>query len=153
MSYFTRDEHHRLVRIDSTSTSSPTPSLPLVVDLGFIPMANPNEPGLPNIQPLHPNVQINPKGHEEFERGSHHGDVAAPPIRILRDYLNPPKQAPTSCIVFPPHHNTLNIRSGMMQMLPQSHGMDSEQPYIFLKEFEDTCSIAMDNSCPRVYFC
>ena len=68
-----------------------------------------------------------------MEGGRIHGDMGAPQFRTLRDYMNPPRQAPSSCIVFPPHYTTLNIRSGMMQMLPQFHGVDSERPYAFIK--------------------
>ena len=60
--------------------------------------------------------------------------------------MNPPMQAPSLCIVCPPHYATLNIWSGMMQVLPQFYEMESEKPYAFIKEFEDACTLVMDNS-------
>ena len=66
--------------------------------------------------------------------------------------MNPPWQALSSCIVFPPHYATLNIRPSTMRMLPQFHGVDSERPYAFIKEFDDACSLVMDNSCPKEIF-
>ena len=158
MPSFTRDLYGRLVRLESPNSSvssrQPSPGLPLIVDLGLLPMANMNEGNPPNVLPPNPNVIPNipnpnmnaepnfpnlpdpiPNvgGGNEFDHGSNHGDMAAPQYRTLRDYMNPPRQAPSSCIIIPPHYATLNIRPGMMQLLPQFHGMDSERPYAFIK--------------------
>ena len=47
------------------------------------------------------------------------------------------------------HHTILNLKPGMLQVMPQFHGYKSEKPYTHLKDFEDACSIFQDNSCPR----
>ena len=97
----------------------------LVVDLDTFSMKNINEEGRlpnlvpPNLAPQNPNVLLNPpmggllqntllnlvhglRG-DNMEGGSIHGDIGAPQFQTLRDYMNPPGQAPSSCIVFPPH--------------------------------------------------
>ena len=66
--------------------------------------------------------------------------------------MNPLRQTPRANIVLSPQYATLNIRPRMMQMLPQLHGVDLEMTYAFIKEFEDACSLVMDNSCPRKIF-
>ena len=176
MSHWTREENRRLTRVDPPSpVNIPSSGLLLVVNRDTLPMGDMNEEGEPQnlVPPNHaqqnPNIVLNPQigglpqnppplnpahglGGDNMEGESIHGDMRAPQFRTLRDYMNPPRQAPSSCIVFPPHYATLNIRPGMMQMLPQFHGMESEKPYAFIKEFEDACSLVMDNSCPREIF-
>ncbi|GFY88457.1 hypothetical protein Acr_06g0003970 [Actinidia rufa] len=102
-------------------------------------MEDQNEEGRgPNFAPQNSNAILNPPmggvpqnplpnlahglGGDNMEGGSIHGGIGGPQFRTLRDYMNPPRQAPSSCIVFPPHYATLNIQPGMMQMLPQFHG-------------------------------
>ncbi|GFY93068.1 hypothetical protein Acr_08g0014640 [Actinidia rufa] len=84
--------------------------------------------GDPTLPPQNPNAILNPPmggvpqnplpnpahglGGDNMEGGSIHGGIGAPQFRTLRDYMNPPRQAPSSCIVFPPHYATLNIRPG-----------------------------------------
>ncbi|GFZ21982.1 hypothetical protein Acr_29g0011440 [Actinidia rufa] len=102
------------------------PGILLVVDLDTFPMEDQNEEGrVPNFAPQNPNGLPNPPmgglpqnaplnpahslGGDNMEGGSIHGDIGAPKFRTLRDYMNPPRQAPSSCIVFPPHYTTLNI--------------------------------------------
>ncbi|GFZ09773.1 hypothetical protein Acr_21g0003720 [Actinidia rufa] len=65
--------------------------------------------GVPQNPPPNPAHGL---GGDNMEGGSIHGGIGAPQFRTLRDYMNPPRQAPSSCIVFPPHYATLNIRPG-----------------------------------------
>ncbi|GFZ12821.1 hypothetical protein Acr_23g0012060 [Actinidia rufa] len=65
--------------------------------------------GVPQNPPSNPAHGL---GGDNMEGGSIHGGIGAPQFRTLRDYMNPPRQAPSSCIVFPPHYATLNIRPG-----------------------------------------
>ena len=85
---------------------------------------------------------------ENHERANNVGEVEDQ-IRTMRDYMNPIRKTPTSAIVFSTHHTTLNLKTKMLQALPQFHGCESESPYTHLKDFEDACSIFQDNSCPR----
>lgn len=160
MSYFFRDHTHRLVRVDPLRnlppgylTPSPTrrnpielPNFPLVVDLGPIPMENLNNHPMENLnnQPEH----LPGNGNNGNEGGSNMGEADVQ-IRTMRDYMNPLRQTPTSAIVIPAHHATLNVKPGMLQALPQFHGLDSEQPYTHITDFEVACSLFQDNTCPR----
>ncbi|GFZ11445.1 hypothetical protein Acr_22g0008430 [Actinidia rufa] len=70
-------------------------------------MLNPPMGGVPQNPPPNPAHGL---GGDNIEGGSIHEGIGAPQIRTLRDYMNPLRQAPSSCIVFPPHYATLNIR-------------------------------------------
>ncbi|XP_057487288.1 uncharacterized protein LOC130773354 [Actinidia eriantha] len=154
MSNFFRDHTHRLVRVDplrnlppGSLTPSPTrrnpidlPDFPLVVDLGPIPMENLNN------LPGNGNNEGNGNNGQERESNVGEADVQ---LRTMREYMNPLRQTPTSAIVIPAHQATLNVKPGMLQALPQFHGLDSEQPYTHITDFEVACSLFQDNTCPR----
>ncbi|GFS37017.1 hypothetical protein Acr_00g0049240 [Actinidia rufa] len=72
-------------------------------------MLNPPMGGVPQNPPPNPAHGL---GGDNMEGRSIHGGIGAPQFRTLRDYMNPPRQAPSSCIVLPPHYATLNIRPG-----------------------------------------
>ncbi|GFY92938.1 hypothetical protein Acr_08g0013340 [Actinidia rufa] len=139
MSHWARIDNRRLLRVNPPSPVNAPPGISLVVDLDTFFMEDQNEEGNgPNFAPQNPNAILNsPMGGvpqspspnpahglrgDNMESRSIHGGIGAPQFRTLRDYMNPPRQAPSSCIIFPPHYATLNIRPGMMQMLPQFHG-------------------------------
>ena len=79
--------------------------------------------------------------HED-DRDSNVGDTNQNhPIRTIRDYLQPPRGTSNSCIVLPintPENFTL--KSGMLQHIPSFHGVDSKNPYLYLKDFEEVCA-------------
>ena len=77
---------------------------------------------------------------EDQEKASNAKEVESQ-ICTMRDYMNPIRQTPTSAIILPVHHTTLNLKLGMLQALPQFYGCESERPYTHLKDFEDVCSI------------
>ncbi|GFS37480.1 hypothetical protein Acr_00g0052210 [Actinidia rufa] len=129
MSHWTRIDNRRLLRVDPPSPVNVPPGISLVVDLDTFSIEDQNEEGRgPNFAPQNPNAILNPPmggvpqnppqnsahglGGDNMEGGSIHGGIGAPQFRTLRDYMNPPRQAPSSCIVFPPHYATLNIRPG-----------------------------------------
>ena len=62
------------------------------------------------------------------------------PIRKLRDYLQPTRTSTPSCMVIPSTGGTFDIKPGIIQLLPKFHGLDSESPYLHLKEFDEVCS-------------
>ena len=81
--------------------------------------------------------------------GSDHGDHGSfepEACRPLREYLHPPRQTTPSCIVLPINHHRFNLKPGTIQLLPTFHGMDSENPYTHMKEFEDVCGTCMDQT-------
>ncbi|XP_026443715.1 uncharacterized protein LOC113343807 isoform X2 [Papaver somniferum] len=60
--------------------------------------------------------------------------------RTLGDYLQPERTSTPSCIVLPANAGNVSIKYGQMQALPKFHGLDSESPYIHLKEFDEVCT-------------
>ena len=59
-------------------------------------------------------------------------------FRSMRDLMHPPRMSAPSCIV--PPTEQLVIRPYLVPLLPTFHGMESENPYAHIKEFEDVCN-------------
>ena len=55
--------------------------------------------------------------------------------RSMRNRMHPPRMSAPSCIVFP--IEKLVIRPHIVPLLPTFHGMESENPYSHIKEFEE----------------
>ncbi|RVW25167.1 Retrovirus-related Pol polyprotein from transposon 17.6 [Vitis vinifera] len=56
-------------------------------------------------------------------------------FRLMRDRMHPPRMSAPSCIV--PPIEQLVIRPYLVPLLPTFYGMESENPYAHIKEFED----------------
>ena len=56
----------------------------------------------------------------------------------MRDHMHPPRMSAPSCIV--PPTEQLVIRPHIVPLLPTFHGMESENPYAHIKEFEEVCN-------------
>ena len=73
------------------------------------------------------------------DQHSHHGHQDNPnKFRSMRDRMHPPCMSAPSCIV--PPIEQLVIRPYLVPFLPTFHGMESENPYAHIKEFEDVCN-------------
>ncbi|GFY92738.1 hypothetical protein Acr_08g0011340 [Actinidia rufa] len=96
-------------------------------------LPNPPMGGLPQNSP--PNPAHGLEGGN-MEGGRIHGDIRAPQFRTLRDYMNPPRQAPSSCIVFPPHYTTLNIRPGLSRRVSQPSILSSISSTITITDYQ-----------------
>ena len=73
------------------------------------------------------------------DQHSHHGQQDNPnAFRSMKDRMHPPRMSAPSCIV--PPTEQLVIRPHIMQLLPTFHGMESENSYAHIKEFEDVCN-------------
>ncbi|RVW73732.1 Transposon Ty3-I Gag-Pol polyprotein [Vitis vinifera] len=59
-------------------------------------------------------------------------------FRSMRDRMHPPHMSAPSCIV--PPTEQLVVRPYIVPLLPTFHGMESENPYAHIKEFEDVCN-------------
>ncbi|RVW11814.1 hypothetical protein CK203_089763 [Vitis vinifera] len=59
-------------------------------------------------------------------------------FRSMRDRMHPPRMSAPSCIM--PPTEQLVIRPYIVPLLPTFHGMESENPYAHIKEFEDVCN-------------
>ncbi|KAL6336091.1 hypothetical protein AAG906_010367 [Vitis piasezkii] len=73
------------------------------------------------------------------DQHSHHGHQDNPnAFKSMRDRMHPPHMSAPSCIV--PPTEQLVIRPHIVPLLPTFHGMESENPYAHIKEFEDVCN-------------
>ncbi|RVW15629.1 hypothetical protein CK203_075353 [Vitis vinifera] len=73
------------------------------------------------------------------DQHSHHGHQDNPNEFIsMRDRMHPPRMSAPSCIV--PLTEQLVIIPHIVPLLPTFHGMESENPYAHIKEFEDVCN-------------
>ncbi|XP_022850805.1 uncharacterized protein LOC111372655 [Olea europaea var. sylvestris] len=70
-------------------------------------------------------------------------------VRTMRDYLQPPRNSAPSCFIFPLNANNFRFKPGMIPLLPNFHGLESESPYLHLKEFEEVCATFNDQTCPN----
>ncbi|RVW78418.1 hypothetical protein CK203_051453 [Vitis vinifera] len=59
-------------------------------------------------------------------------------FQSMRDRMHPPRMSAPSCIV--PPTEQLVIRPHIVPLLPTFHGMESENPYAHIKEFEEVCN-------------
>ena len=73
------------------------------------------------------------------DQHSHHGHQDNPnEFKSMSDRMYPPRMSAPSCIV--PPTEQLVIRPHIVPLLPTFHGMESENPYAHIKEFEDVCN-------------
>jgi len=52
-----------------------------------------------------------------------------------------------SCIVFPHDASHFNFKPSIIQLLPSLHGLDLENLYLHLREFEEVCNTYNDLNC------
>ena len=82
---------------------------------------------------------------DQEDRASEHGYPNHP--RTLRDFMNPTRTGSPSCIVFPADAAHFNFKPGVIQLLPTFYGLESENPYQHLREFEEVCNTCTDQNC------
>ena len=58
--------------------------------------------------------------------------------RSMRDHIHPPRVSAPSFIV--PPSKVIIIKPYIVPLLPTFHGMESENPYSHIREFEEVCS-------------
>jgi hypothetical protein len=68
-------------------------------------------------------------------------------VRTLKEHMNLTRTSALSCIVFSPDASHFNFKSGIIQLLPSFHGLDLENPYLHLREFEEVCNTYNDLNC------
>ena len=57
--------------------------------------------------------------------------------RSMRDHIHPPRVSAPSCII--PPAEDVAVRPYLVPLLPTFHGMESENPYAHIREFEEVC--------------
>ncbi|XP_024018882.1 uncharacterized protein LOC112090862 [Morus notabilis] len=76
-----------------------------------------------------------PSSHSSLEFAmAQHEEVQQ---RTLQDYLHPTRTATTSCIMFLPNALPTDFKPGMIALLPTFHGLENENPYVHIREFEE----------------
>ena len=108
-----RNSKGRLVKISIPQESKETDS---IVSLNFDPMEPP---------------------HEE-QQSQYEVDKNLNAFRSMRDHIHPPRLSAPSCIV--PLTEEMVVRPYLAPLLPTFHGMESENPYTHIKEFEEVCN-------------
>ena len=58
-------------------------------------------------------------------------------MRTLKEYIHPTRTATPSCIMFPPNMLQQDFKPCMIQLLPTFHGLESENLYVHIWEFEE----------------
>jgi len=84
---------------------------------------------------------------EEDNQTLHNENNVNNRVRTLRDYMNPTRISAPSCIVFPPDASHFNFKPDIIQLLPIFHGLELENPYLHLREFEEVCNTYNDLKC------
>ena len=65
-------------------------------------------------------------------------------MRTLREYMQPPLISTPSFLIFPSNTNNFIVKPCMISLIPNFHGLDLENPYLHLKEFEEVCATFND---------
>ena len=58
--------------------------------------------------------------------------------RTMRDHIHPPRVSAPSCII--PPADDVAVRPYLVPLLPTYHGMENENPYTHIREFEEVCT-------------
>ena len=64
--------------------------------------------------------------------------------RSMRDHIHPPRVSAPSCII--PPAEDVPVRPYLVPLLPTFHGMENENPYTHIKEFEEVCTTLKEGS-------
>ena len=64
--------------------------------------------------------------------------------RSKRDHIHPPRVSAPSCII-PPTEEVV-VRPYLVPLLPTFHGMENENPYSHIREFEEVCTTFKDGT-------
>ena len=73
--------------------------------------------------------------------------------RTLREILQPQRTTTNSCIRLPEEANQFLMKSEMIHLLPVYQGVDSKNPYSFMRDFEDVCSAFLSTGSPLHIIC
>ncbi|RVX00473.1 hypothetical protein CK203_036947 [Vitis vinifera] len=92
-----------------------------------------------NPQDTELDIYVNIMDPPQEDQNSQHGQGDNPNAYLsMRDRMHLPRMSAPSCIV--PPLEQLIIRPHIVPLLPNFHGMESENPYAHIKEFEEVCN-------------
>ena len=176
MSVWARDEQRRLVRVipQGHFEESTVRQLfqeyprPLMEHLGNQQtLFNPNAQGLPGdpqrpYEPPRqgdgdapPTIPAAGGGNVNFHHNQYRAPLAPLPNveRTLREILQPQRTTTNSCIRLLEEANQFLMKSEMIRLLPVYQGVDYENPYSFMRDFEDVCSAFLSTGSPLHIIC
>ena len=70
----------------------------------------------------------------------------------MREFLNPWSLSTLNFFMLPPNHDYVTIRPQVVSQLPIFRGIENENPYSHIKEFEDIVSIFQEANTPLDIF-
>ena len=73
--------------------------------------------------------------------------------RALREILQPQRTTTSSCICLPEEANQFLMNSEMIRLLSVYQGVDSENPYSFMRDLKDVCSAFLSTGSPLHIIC
>lgn len=85
--------------------------------------------------------------HTMAENESVHEENENQNVRTMRAYLQPPRNSTPSCFILPLNANNFRFKPGMIPLLPNFHGLESESPYLHLRDFDEVCATFNDQAC------
>ena len=148
MSVWARNEQNRLVRIVPSKNSEKSIISQVSQDNILPQMDNPgNQQGL--YEPPHhggdvtlPVTPVLGGGNGNLQQNQYRVHLAPLPNveRTLREILQPQRTTTNSCIHLPEEANQFLMKSEMIRLLPVYQGFESENPYSFMRDFEDVYS-------------
>ena len=161
MSVWACNEKHRLVRIISPRNSEESIVSQVSQDNILPQMDNPeNQQGLyePTQHGGNATLPINPVlegGNGNLQQNQYRTHPAPLPNieRTLREILQPQRTTTNSCIRLPDEANQFLMKSEMIRLLPVYQGFESENPYSFMRDFEDVCSAFLSTGSPLHIIC
>ena len=72
------------------------------------------------------------------EQQSQQGTPVNPAVyRSMRDHIHPPRVSAPSCII--PPAEDVAVKPYLVSLLPTFHGMENENPYTHIRDFEEVC--------------
>ena len=84
---------------------------------------------------LHPNQVETLHEEQQSQQGIHQKPNA---YRSMRDHIHPPTVSAPSCII--PPAEDVAVRPYLVPLLPTFHGMENENPYTHIRDFEEVCT-------------
>ena len=77
--------------------------------------------------------QMEPPPEEQQSQRGVQRDLNA--YRSMRDHIHPPRVSAPSCII--PPAEDVTVRPYLVPLLPTFHGMENENPYTHIRDFEE----------------
>ena len=80
--------------------------------------------------------QMEPQPEDQQSQQGVQGNPNA--YRSMTDHIHPPRVSAPSCIV-PPAEDVI-VRPYLVPLLPTFHGVENENPYTHIRDFEEVCA-------------